>query len=330
MPPGDRPKLLLSYCARNGLRPNSAHIAALDAPPGSAIESAEAAGVRLTLAELAGAHPPTSNNVFHTLYYTCPKRRWIIDNAARVETHCGATSVASVALAMREDSHKFLRAVGAKISLEEADALVGKRSWQFKDYAPLVAGLDLDGVRRFYQPKVVVPTHVCDTFRAAGLELTAEALAYACGADGSWNDRLIECVLAEGLAVDHRRALTECWPPRLIWRLYARDAHLPAVQAAFRGDYAAAGISADAARAIPRLPRWALLPPNHWARAWATEWLGYKRSVSVLQRAFRRALRSRAARKIQCAWRRASSDPGRGVGRRRLLRMFREAVEECA
>lgn len=338
VPPGDRPKLLLSYCARNGLRPATAQIAALDAPPGAAIEAAEAAGVRLTLADLAGAPPapPSPDAVFQTLYHTCPKRRWIVDNAARVAAHCGATSPADVSAVLREDAHRFLRAVGAEISFEEAVACVGKRSWQFKEYAPMVTGLDIHGVRRFYQTCVVVPSHVCETMKAVGLGVTADSLAHACGQDGSWNGSLIGCVMALGLAVDCRRALAEYWPPKLLWRLFSRDAHLPEVRAAFDR-------RVDAVPAVfpgPAFPGQAFngqafagpafngpLLPAPWVREWAAELLGYKRRVRVLQRAFRKALRSRAARKIQRLWRRATSDPSRSVGRRRLLRMFREAVD---
>jgi hypothetical protein len=291
VPPEDRCRLLVSYCSRNWLEPTASHIASLAAPPDAAIEAADSAGVVLTLAELAGP-PPQPDKM-----WLCKNRRWMIDNADRVKAHCGSFSVADAAAAFAEDSHKFLRAAGATLTLEEAAACVGSSSWKFMDVAPLVAGLDIDDVRRFYQTRTRVPSHVFNAIRAAGLERTAEGLAYACGQDGPWSVGLIETVLDEGLAVDVERALPLQWPSRLLWRLFSRDAHLPDVQAAFR--------------------RAASLP----------FFLIYRRHVAVLQRAFRRALRSRAARRIQSEWRRATSDPARGVGRRRLLRMFREALE---
>lgn len=303
VPPGDRGRLLLSYCSRNGLKPKASHIAALAAPPAAAIEAAEAAGVVLTLAELAGPVPQPQ------FLWACKNRRWMIDNADRVKTHCREISAADSDATFAEDSHKFLRAVGAKLTIEEAAACVGDSTWKFMDIAPLVSGIDIEAVRRFYRNRTCVPAHVSRVIVAAGLELTADGLAYACGQDGPWSVSLIEAVLAKGLEVDVERALSLAWPPRLLWRLFSRDAHLPGVQAAFYR--------------VSYLPFFGI-------REWESEWLGCRRCVVVLQRAFRRALRSRAARKIQSEWRRATSDPARGVGRRRLFRMFREALSDDA
>lgn len=289
---------MLSLAARAGMPLTPELVVSLDMMPLDTVDLAERAGLRLSLAQVAGA--PPRNMTSFSVYFSCEKRQVMASHARALLAHCGPVTAAEAFDVFGQYAHYFMTEAKIKMTMAEFEASPAP-GYMLPEYAVLLVDADLDRLRSFYRRNITSVDTVARVIRLIGLDLSVEALEHVCHTAVVTHDTLSRAVLQHGIPMSPLAAVGRGWLPRTVWHLVLRNPRAPDARSLFERS-----------------------PVAGWTALQNDAWLQYKRAVRTIQRGFRAAIRARAARVIQAAWRRATSDPGRGVGRRRLMRMFSE------
>jgi hypothetical protein len=290
IPASERGWYYISFAKRVGITPLSAHISALNMPPANAVEVAEAAGIRMTLRELAGDVTPKESTM------SCPKRAAILSIPQFYLQHCGKVTPNEVFDVFHDGAPSFFKQVGMRISYDEYINRI-TRPYLLAVHAKVVRDLTIETLRNHCVQTMRVPEHMATILHESGLGVSIESLTYICGFLRP--DETATYVIRFGLQANLRDAADSGWSPRDLWTVVRRDAALPETAEFFASPI-----------------------PESWSPQQRAKWFKYRRSVRVLQNAFRIVKKKKAARKIQAMWKRVSSDPSRGPCKRRLHRLF--------